>query len=173
MRTTHPSRRLEFRLMIAGMLWLLAGVLAYVLARRPGALWFLPPEVEYRLAPIPLQQISDTFPLFAAVIALSLLGVWWFSCGKEGAAYICVGWTLLEVCHQVLQRPDVASWLIPQIPYFFHTVWPLNQVERMLGGGEFNANAVAGAILGGMFAYMMALNSMPSRLWTPEQICAR
>ena len=173
MQAVYANQRFEVRLLIIGTLWLFAGVLAYVLARTPGALWFLPPEVGYRLAPVPLQQISDSFPMFAAIIALSLLGVWWSSCGKSGAAFICGGWTLLEVVYQVAQRHDVASWIIPSLPYSFHTVWPLYYVERMVGSGDFNLNAIAGAVLGGLFAYMMAANSIPRRLWSLEQINAR
>jgi hypothetical protein len=165
--------RFELRLFFAGTLWLLAGALAYLLSRQPGALWFLPPAVGTRLAPVPLQEISSTFPMFAAIIALSLLCVWWFSCGKSGAAYICAGWTMLEVGYQVGQRHDLASWIIPQLPYFFQTVWPLSLIARMLGSGDFNANAVAGAILGGIFAYMMVLNSIPGRSWSSEQAYAR
>lgn len=166
MQAIYPSQKLEIRLLIIGMLWLLAGGLAYLLARQPGALWFLPPDVEYRLAPIPLHQISDTFPMFAAIIALSLLCVWLTSCGKAGAAYICGSWTFLEVGYQFAQRSDVASWIAPRLPGFFQWLWPLNHLDRMLGSGAFNVNDVAGAMLGGIFAYMVVLNSIPSRRWT-------
>lgn len=169
MQAIYSSHKFEIRLLIIGMLWLLAGSLAYLLARQPGALWFLPPAVAYRLAPIPLQQISDTFPMFAAIIALSLLCVWAASCGKQGAAYVCAGWTLLEVGYQFGQRPDLASWIIPRLPGFFQYCWPLNHIDRLLGGGAFNANDVAGALLGGMFAYMVVLNSIPSRRWGGER----
>lgn len=173
MQAIYRNQRFEVRLLIVGVLWLFAGFLAYLLAQMPGALWFLPREVGYRLAPVPLQQITDTFPMFAAIIALSLLGVWWSSCGKFGAACISAGLTMLEIGYQFAQRHDVASWILPALPYFFHTVWPFTHVERMLGSGEFDENAVAGAILGGVFAYMMAANSIPRRGWTYEQIGAR
>ncbi|HEY2859782.1 MAG TPA: hypothetical protein VGJ21_15280 [Terracidiphilus sp.] len=173
MQAAYANQRFEIRLLIMGMLWLFAGFLAYMLARMPGALWFLPREVGYRLAPIPLQQIADTFPMFAAIIAMSLLCVWWFSCGKWGAANISAAWMFLEIGYQFAQRHDVASWIIPSLPYFFHTTWPFYYVERAMGSGDFNENAIVGAILGGVFAYMMAVNSIPRRLWTLEQLRAR
>jgi len=163
MQAIYARYRFERRLFIDGVLWSLAAAGAYMLARQAGAGWFLPTTVQLRLAQIPVQQFSDAFPTFAAIIALSMLCVWAMRCGKSGAAFVCAGWMLLGVGFEYSQRSDVASWILPQLPSFFHTVRPLNWVEHMLGRGGFSMNGVLAAVLAGIIAYVMVLNSIPNR----------
>ena len=108
-------------------------------------------------------RFNFVFPTFAAVIALSTLCVWGIRCGKSGAAFICVGWMLLGLGFQYGQRSDVAAWVLPQLPSFFHTVWPLNRFEHFLGRGGFSPNEVLATVLAGIIAYVMVLNSIPNR----------
>jgi hypothetical protein len=163
MQAIYARYRFERRLLIDGVLWSLAAAGAYLLARQAGAEGLLPTTVQLRLSQVPVQQFSDAFPTFSAIIALSTLCVWGLRCGKSGAASICAGWMLLGVGYEYGQRPDVASWILPQLPSFFHTLWPFNWFEHLLGGGGFSANDVLAAVLGGVIAYVMVLNSIPNR----------
>jgi hypothetical protein len=163
MQAIYARYRFERRLLVDGVLWSLAAAGAYLLARQAGAEGLLPTTVQLRLSHVPVQQFSDAFPTFAAVIALSTLCVWGIRCGKSGAAFICAGWMLLGLGFQYGQRSDVAAWVLPQLPSFFHTVWPLNRFEHFLGRGGFSPNEVLATVLAGIIAYVMVLNSIPNR----------
>jgi len=163
MQAIYARYRFERRLLIDGVLWSLAAAGAYLLARQAGVGMLLPTTVQLRLSQVPVQQFSDAFPTFAGVIALSMLCVWGLRCGKGGAAFICAGWMLLGVGFQYVQRSDVASWVLPQLPSFFHTVWPFNRFEEFVGRGGFSMNDVLATVLAGIIAYVMVLNSIPNR----------
>jgi hypothetical protein len=83
--------------------------------------------------------------------------------GKSGGAVVSVGWTAIEIAYQYGQRSEVASWIIPRLPGFVYQVWPLDHLVRYLGRGGYNSNDVFAAILGGLFAYVAVLNSIPGR----------
>jgi hypothetical protein len=162
MQAIYARYRFERRLLIDGMLWSLAAAGAYILARQAGV-GFLPTTLQLRLSHVPVQQFSDSFPIFAAVIALSMLCVWGMRSGRSGAAFICAGWMLIGVGYEYGQRSDVAAWILPLLPSSFHTLWPFNWFERFLGSGGFSINDVIAAVLGAVIAYVMVLNSIPNR----------
>lgn len=164
MQAMFARYRFERRLLIDGVLWSLAAAGAVLLARQAGPERFLPAHVQVRLAQVPVQQLSDAFPMFAAIIALSMLCVWGLRCGRNGAAVVCAAWLLLGLGYEYGQRSDVASWILPELPSFFHSVWPLNWFERFLGSGGFSWNNVVAATLGGIIAFVMVLNSIPNRM---------
>lgn len=162
MQLTPAHWRFEHRLFIFGSLWLLAAGAGYFLGHRPDLLWQLPAPIQNRLAPMPLRQFSDPFPTFAVTIALSLLSVSALECGKWKAAMVCCLWTVLAIMFQFAQRPDVSSWIVPRLPVFFHSTWPLSELERMLGSGLFSVSNVWSAVLGGVIAYSLVLSSIPA-----------
>lgn len=163
MQAVYARHKFERRLFIDGMLWSIAGIAAYMMARQAGTEWFLPTTVQIRVSELPVQQFSDAFPMFSAIIALSLLCSWGLRCGRYGAALVCAGWMAVGVGIELIQRSDVASWVLPNLPAFFRTVWPFSALERLLGNGGFDPNQVFAAVLAGFIGYVMVLNSIPNR----------
>jgi hypothetical protein len=159
MQAMVQTRRIEFRLLFIGVLWLLAALLEYAVMRQPGNAWFLPPDWQTRFASIPIQQISTEFPIFAQTIAASILGVWLLRCERGGAFVLCGICVAGELAYEFGQRSDVSSWVIPILP----KAWPLEYVAEHLGRGSFSANHVMAIAMGGMIAYLVVLNTVPAK----------
>lgn len=153
------TRRIEFRLLFIGVLWLAAALLEYAIMRQPGNAWFLPPDWQTRFAAIPIQQISTEFPIFAQTIAASILGVWLLRCKRDGAFVLCGLCVGAELAYEFGQRSDFSSWLIPIIP----NVWPLEHLPEYLGRGTFSFNHALAIALGGAIAYLVVLNTIPAK----------
>jgi hypothetical protein len=153
------TRKIEFRLLLIGFLWLFAAMLEYAVMRQPANGWFLPPDWQTRFASLPIQQVSTEFPIFAQTIAASILGVWLLRCKRCGAFMatgVCVAG---ELAYEFGQRSDVSSWVIPIIP----RVWPLEHAAEYLGQGTFSFNHVMAIALGGLIAYLVVLNTIPKK----------
>jgi hypothetical protein len=159
MQAILQTRRIEFRLLFVGVLWLCAAMLEYGVMRQPGNAWFLPLEWQARFASIPIQQISTEFPIFAQTIAASILGVWLLRCARDGAFVVCGICVVGELGYEFLQRTDFSAWLLPLLP----KVWPLNYVAEYAGRGAFSVNHVMAIVLGGLIAYLVVLNTIPPK----------
>lgn len=159
MQAILQNRKVQFRLLGIGALWMCAALMEYAVMRQPGNAWYLPAELQLRFSAIPLQQMSTEFPIFAQTIAASILGVWLLRCAR-GSAFVVTGICVVtELGYEFSQRTDVSSWLIPMIP----KVWPLNDVARFMGLGTFSVNHVMAIMLGGVIAYLVVLNTIPTK----------
>jgi hypothetical protein len=159
MQAILQNRRVQFRLLGIGTLWLMAALMEYAVMRQPGNALFLPVEWREKFAAIPIQQISTEFPIFAQTIAASILGVWLLRCARSGAFLICGICAFGELAYEFGQRSDFSAWLIPIIPSF----WPLENLPGYLGHGTFSPNHVMAIVLGGVIAYLVVLNTIPAK----------
>ncbi|HEY3707250.1 MAG TPA: hypothetical protein VGL22_19470 [Terracidiphilus sp.] len=159
MQAIIQSRRINFKLLSIGAVWLGAALLEYAVMRQPGNAWFLPVDWQTRFASIPIQQISTEFPIFAQTIAASILGVWLLRCKRNGAFLVCGVCVGAELVYEVGQRSDFSAWLLPILP----RVWPLDHVAECLGKGTFSFNHVMAIVLGGMIAYLVVVNTIPAK----------
>ena len=153
------NRRIQFRLLSIGALWLLAALMEYAVMRQPGNAWFLPVDWRLKFSAIPIQQITAEFPIFAQTIAASVLGVWLLRCARGGALVVTGICVFTELIYEFTQKPAVSSWLIPMIP----EVWPLNYVARFMGLGTFSLDNVMAIVLGGLISYLVVLNTIPKK----------
>jgi hypothetical protein len=153
------NRKIQFRLLSMGGLWMLAALMEYAVMRQPGNAWFLPVDWRLRFSAIPVQQITAEFPIFAQTIAASILGVWLMRCARGGAFVVSGMCVFTELLYEFSQKPAVSSWLIPMIP----DIWPLNYVARFMGLGSFSLDHVMAIVLGGLISYLVVLNTIPAK----------
>jgi hypothetical protein len=159
MQAILQNRRIQFRLLSIGALWLIAALIEYAATRQPGNALLLPPEWQQKFAAVPFEQISTEFPIFAQTIAASVLGVLLMRCARFGAFIICATCALGELLYEFGQRSDFSSWLIPIIP----RIWPLQSLPEYLGRGTFSANHVMTIVLGSVIAFLVVLNTIPKK----------
>lgn len=158
MQATLARRRIEYRLLFIGALWLCAAIVEYAFMRQPGNA-FLPATMQLRLSAIPIQQIASEFPILAQTIAASVLGVWLLKCSRDGGFLICSVCAGSELLYEFGQRSDVSSWVIPMLPHG----WAMDNLPQYLGKGTFSPDHVAAIILGGLFSYLVVMNTIPSK----------
>ncbi len=160
MQGRNALRTGEQRVLTIGLLWLLAGLTIYVLARQPGN---LPPGLEIQRIPSALDPFIGPFPVFAHTVALSLLCVWLLKCARDGAIVICTGWWLVEAAFEFGKLSEVTSRVIPLLPDGIRHAWLVDTMAEWLARGTFDAQSLTAAALGSGFAYLVVLNSIPEK----------
>ncbi|HWG21246.1 MAG TPA: hypothetical protein VG225_12015 [Terracidiphilus sp.] len=161
MQSRHENGAPQQRLLVVAMLWLAAGVMAFV-ATRPGAAdGGLPQMLRPGFIPSAVQPMLGPFLTLAITVALLLMCMWALKCSRDGAFVVCAGWMLVAGIREFGNRSDLAAWLGPYLPDFMSQFWVLNHMEAYLSRGTFDANELVAVTLGTGLAYMVALNTIP------------
>lgn len=156
----RQSLFINFRQIGIGAGCLILGALVYPFARPPGSAFFLP-EGLGRTAPLPefLRPLIGSLPVFAHLVAFSILSVAVFGFGRRGSRIVCLGWGLIHAAFEAGQHPAVRTWLTPRIPAFFDHVWLLRQSRAYFTGGTFDPLDLAAIGLGVAAAYALLLKT--------------
>lgn len=145
---------------LGASLALLAGVMVYVSARAPGSAWFLPASWSMALPwPERLLPLAGNLPSFFHTLGFCLLLSLSAGAGRQGAAWLCGTWFVVEAAFETGQHPAVSPWLVAHLPAWMDQVWLLERSRSYFSAGVFDpldmvaaaAGAVAALLL--LFAY--------------------
>lgn len=141
---------------------LATGLLAYLVARPSGSVWFVPSTLHLDiLVPRVVRHATGPLPTFTHVLAFSLLSSGVVASRRRGGAVICAAWFLLESAFEMGQRADISAWLTSRLPAWFDHIWLLANARSYFARGTFEPFDLAAGAAGAAVAYFIICRTQP------------
>ena len=147
----------DIPLFVLGTLWLLLGIVVYVVARPPGTVYFSAqiPNFSGELSH-QWRLLLGPVPTFAHTLAFSLMSAALVSMHRN-RMLACLVWACVEILFEFAQHPSVSAWLLS------HRYQSSSHVLRYLNRGTFDLYDVMAAVAGAALAAAIINNRFPGR----------